>query len=109
MINKSKFMKKFLPAFLFTVFVLFIYVILLTEIKSMAKMKVTKLEELAGKKNKIEMEQIEIQKLTAAERIIPIAQDSLGLIKPGIDLDSLIVDKKQLEYLTKKINGKYGR
>lgn len=109
MINKSKFFKKFVIYFSFTVIVLFVYVILLTEIKSMVKTKITKEEELVEKKNKIEMNQIEIQKLTAGERIIPIAQDTLGLKRPGLDIDSLTFDKKQLEYLINKINGKYGK
>ncbi len=109
MINKSRFFKNFIAGFGFTVIVLFLYVILLTEIKSMVKEKVTKGEELVEKKNKIEMRQIEIQKLTAAERIVPIAQDTIGLVKPGVNIDSLAVDKKQLEYLINKINEKYGK
>lgn len=109
MINKNKFLKNFIAFFGFTVIVLFVYVILLTEIKSMVKAKVTKQEELNEKKNKIEMKQIEIQKLTAEERIIPIAQDTLSLLKPGADIDSLMIDKKQLDYLINKINGKYGK
>jgi cell division protein FtsL len=109
MINKSKFLKNFVIFFGFTVIVLFVYVILLTEIKSMVKIKVNRQDELVEKKNKIEMNQIEIQKLTAGERIIPVAQDTLGLKRPGLDIDSLTMDKKQLEYLINKINGKYGK
>lgn len=109
MINKNKFLKNFITFFGFTVVVLFVYVILLTEIKSMVKNRVTRQEELNEKKNRIEMMQIEVQKLTAQERIIPIAQDTLGLDKPGMDIDSLSVDKKQLDYLINKINGKYGK
>jgi len=109
MINKNKFLKNFLSFFGFAVIVLFFYVFLLTEIKSMVKGKVTKGEELVEKRNKIEMRQIEIQKLTAEERIIPIALDTLGLVKPGLNIDSLNIDKKQLEYLINKINGKYGK
>lgn len=109
MINKHKFLKNFLAFFGFTVIVLFFYVFLLTEIKSMVKAKVTKGEELAEKRNKIEMRQIEVQKLTAEERIIPMALDTIGLVKPGSNIDSLTVDSKQLEYLINKINGKYGK
>ncbi len=109
MINKSNFFKKFVIFFGFTVIMLFVYVILLTEIKSMVRTKITKQDELVEKKNKIEMNQIEIQKLTAGERIIPIAQDTLGLKRPGLDIDSLSFDKKQLDYLINKINGKYGK
>jgi cell division protein FtsL len=109
MINKNKFLKNFISFFVFTVVVLFVYVILLTEIKSMVRTRVTKQEELNEKKNRIEMMQIEVQKLTAQERIIPIAQDTLGLDKPGLNIDSLTVDKKQLDYLINKINGKYGK
>ncbi len=109
MINKNKFLRNFIVFFSFAVVVLFVYVYLLTEIKGMVKNKVNRLDELNEKKNKIEMKQIEVQKLTAAERIIPIAQDSLGLIKPGLDIDSLTVDKKQLDYLINKLNGKYGK
>jgi cell division protein FtsL len=109
MINKNKFLKNFITVFVFTVIVLFVYVILLTEIKSMVRARVTKQDELTEKKNKIEMMQIEVQKLTAQERIIPMAQDTLGLDKPGLNIDSLTVDKKQLDYLINKINGKYGK
>jgi len=109
MINKSKFFKNFVIFFGFTVIVLFVYVILLTEIKSMVRTKITRQDELVEKKNKIEMNQIEIQKLTAGERIIPIAQDTLGLKRPGLDIDSLTFDKKQLDYLINKISEKYGK
>lgn len=109
MINKNKFLKNFLIVFGIAASVLFIHVILLTEIKRMAKAKVLRQEEIAEKKNKIEMKQIEIQKLTAGERIIPLAQDTLGMIRAGIDIDSLTVDKKQIDYLVNKISEKYGK
>ena len=86
---------------------LFIYVAVITEIKNMNRDKINKMEKLNDQKNRIEMEMVEIQKLTAEDRIVKFAQDSLGMIRPKENLDSLIVSKDQINQIEKLVNEKY--
>ena len=86
---------------------LFIYVAVITEIKNMNRDKINKMEKLNDQKNRIEMEMVEIQKLTAEDRIVKFAQDSLGMIRPKENLDSLIVSKDQINQIKKLVNEKY--
>ena len=107
--KKNNFIKNFVFFFGFAVIVLFVYVFLLTEIKSMTKSKSLKQEELIDKKNKIEMNRVELQKLTSEERIVSFAQDSLSMFRPGTEIDSVTVNKQQLMYIINKLNERYGK
>lgn len=88
-------------------FLLFMYVAVITEIKNMNKDKINKIEKLNEKMNQVELENVEIQRLTAEERIVKIAQDSLGLIRPKENLEVLQVSKEQIEQIKKLVNEKY--
>jgi cell division protein FtsL len=88
-------------------FLLFMYVAVITEIKNMNKDKINKIEKLNEKMNQVELENVEIQRLTAEERIVKIAKDSLGLIRPKENLEVLQVSKEQIEQIKKLVNEKY--
>lgn len=73
----------------------------------MNKEKLTKQEILNEKNNRVEMRVVEIQKLTSESRIIPIGRDSLGLVRPESNLETIIVSKDQLNQIEKLLNEKY--
>ncbi|MEW6702501.1 MAG: hypothetical protein AB1298_07265 [Bacteroidota bacterium] len=104
--NRSS-LKNFILIVAATAFVLFTYVVVLTEIKRFNREKITKQETLNEKLNRIEMKMVEIQKLTAEDRIVKIAQDSLGLIRQVENLEIITVSKEQIKQIEKLINEKY--
>lgn len=57
--------------------------------------------------NRIEAKLVEIQKLTAEERIVKMAQDSLGLIRPEENLEIISVSKDQIVQMEKLLKVKY--
>ncbi len=86
---------------------LFLYVAVITEIKNMNKDKINKIEKLNEKMNQIELSNVEVQRLTSEERIVKLAQDTLGLIRPKENLEVLHVSKEQIKQIEKLVNEKY--
>jgi len=86
---------------------LFLYVAVITEIKNMNKDKINRIEKLNEKINQVEIKNVEVQRLSAEERIVRIAQDSLGLIRPKEVLEVLQISKEQIEQTEKLVNAKY--
>jgi hypothetical protein len=78
-----------------------------TEIKRMNKEKIVKKELLNEKMNRLEAKIVDVQKLTSEERIVKFAQDSLGLIRPTENLDSIIISKDQADQIEKMLKEKY--
>lgn len=75
---------------------IFTYVAILNEIKNLNKEKLNKTEVLKEKQNRIEALNVEVQKLTAEDRIVTFAIDSLGMSRPKEILESIFVSKEQL-------------
>jgi len=100
-------LKRFIPITISIAFILFLYVAVITEIKNMNRERLTKIEKLNEEHNRIEAKMVEIQKLTAEERIVRIAQDSLGLIRPKENLETIQVSKEQIKQIEKSVNEKY--
>jgi cell division protein FtsL len=86
---------------------LFIYVAVITEIKNMNKDKINKIEKMNEKMNQIELANVEVQRLTAEERIVKIAHDSLGLVRPNESFEVLQISKEQINQVEKFVNEKY--
>lgn len=104
---KSGSLKKFIGLIVSFAVLLFLYVATISEIKNMNKEKINKIEELNEKRNRIEIKLVEVQKLTTEERIVKLAQENLGLIRPKENLDRLEVSKSQIEQIQKLVNQKY--
>lgn len=62
---------------------------------------------IKSKKDKIESLLVEVQKLSSEDRIVKIAQDSLGLIRSSEDFDKIAIEEYQLKQIEKIINSKY--
>ena len=69
--------------------------------------KINNVEKYNALQNKIELKTIEIQKLTAEDRIVKIATDSLKLIRPKENPDVIKVPKQQIKQIEKLVNEKY--
>lgn len=99
--------KNFIVLIVAAAVMLFIYVASVTEIKRMNKEKIVKKELLNEKMNRLEAKIVDVQKLTSEERIVKFAQDSLGLIRPTENLDSIIISKDQADQIEKMLKEKY--
>lgn len=105
--KKNSFLKNLIFITAGVAAVLLIYVFVLAEIKTLSKEKVRTQDLLSEKKNKIEAAQVEIQKLTAEERIVRIATDSLGMVRSAQPFETINVNKSQIEQIEKIVNSKY--
>lgn len=104
---KGSTLTRFIIMVIAAALILFSYVVLLSEIKRMNKDKITKQEALNERINRVEMKMVEIQKLMSEDRIVGFAQDSLGLIRPADNLETITVSKEQVTQILKAINEKY--
>lgn len=105
--KKKSSLKNFIIIVLSAAAILFAYVATLTEIKNLNKEHLNKKEILNERHNRIESKMVEIQKLTAEDRIVKIASDSLNMIRPKDNLESIKVSKDQINQIEKLVNKKY--
>ncbi len=97
----------FIIAVIVLALILLSYVVLLSEIKSMNGEKITKQEALNERINRVEMKLVDVQKLVSEDRIVSIARDSLGLIRPIDNIEMITISKEQIDQIQKKIHEKY--
>lgn len=105
--NQNKFFTTLF--FISAVFVasLFTYLYFLYDIKAMNRQK-HELEELLTEKiNRLEMKLVEVQRLSAEDRIVSIAKEELGLIRAVQPFEKLIIDKNQIEQIKKIVDSRY--
>lgn len=105
--KKGSSLKNFIVIISATAILLFTYVAAVTEIKRMNRLKISKQDSLNVKLNLVEGKMVEIQKWTAEERIIVYAQDSIGLIRPSENLETISVSKDQIKQVEKLLSQKY--
>ncbi len=84
-----------------------IYVYLVAELKLLVKEKVQKEELLQAKKSVLAEKDVQIQLLTAEERIAEYAKNNLGLVRSIEKFETIKIDKLQLDQIFEVINNKY--
>lgn len=104
---KGSSLKSFLVIVVTAALMLFAYVAIITEIKRMNNEKITKHEMLNERHNRLDEKLVDVQKLTSEDRIVKFAQDSLGLIRPTENLETIFVSKEQIKQVEKILNEKY--
>lgn len=104
---KGSSLKNFIVIVASVSLVLLSYVVVRSEIKRITREKIMKHDLLNERLNRIETKLVEIQKLTAEERIVKMAQDSLGLIRPEENLEIISVSKDQIVQMEKLLKVKY--
>ncbi|NMB82507.1 MAG: hypothetical protein GYA14_11885 [Ignavibacteria bacterium] len=104
---KGSSLKVFIVIIVSIAVTIFLYVATLNEIKNMNKERLNKAEILVEKLNRIEALNVEIQKLTAEDRIVKFAIDSLKMNRPKEILESIIVSKDQINQIEKILKEKY--
>lgn len=87
--------------------VMLVYVFVLAEVKGLNKEKIRLEDRLVVNKNKLETRIVEIQRLTAEERIAHIASDSLGLTRALKPFETIRINSIQLKKVEEIVNGKY--
>ena len=105
--KKGSSLKSFIVIITAVAILLFTYVASVTEIKRMNRQKISKQDSLNVKLNLVEGKMVEIQKWTAEDRIVVYAQDSIGLIRPSDNLETISVSKDQIKQIEKLLNQKY--
>lgn len=105
--KKGSSLKSFIVIITAVAILLFTYVASVTEIKRMNRQKISKQDSLNVKLNLVEGKMVEIQKWTAEDRIVVYAQDSIGLIRPSDNLETISVSKDQVKQIEKLLNQKY--
>ncbi|MFA5806187.1 MAG: hypothetical protein WC879_16245 [Melioribacteraceae bacterium] len=105
--KKGSSLKNFIVIITAVAILLFTYVGAVTEIKRMNRLKISKQDSLNVKLNLVEGRMVEIQKWTAEEKIVVYAQDSIGLIRPSNNLETISVSKDQIKQVEKLLSQKY--
>jgi hypothetical protein len=100
-------LKHIIAVIIFVTLVIFIYVAVLNEIKAKYGDRLKKIELLSEKQNRMEAAFVEIQKLTAEDRIVKFAIDSLKMIRPKENLETISISSEQINQLEKILNRKY--
>ncbi|MFA3782805.1 hypothetical protein ABRY23_07050 [Melioribacteraceae bacterium 4301-Me] len=88
-------------------FILFVYVMVFSEIKKLNLKKLKLAEQLSERKNKIELMKVDVQKLSTEERIVKIAEDSLGLIRATEQFEVLYLNSNLVKQIQRVVNQKY--
>lgn len=86
---------------------LFIHVATVSEIRKLKREKINKIEHLNERQSRIELKMVEQQKLISEERIVKIAKDSLGMILPSDNLETIKISKEQIKRIEKLVKEKY--
>lgn len=105
--KKGSSLKSFIVIISAIAILLFTYVATVTEIKRMNRLKISKQDSLNEKLNLVEGKMVDIQKWTAEDRIVVYAQDSIGLIRPSDNLETISVSKDQIKQVEKLLSQKY--
>ncbi len=105
--KKGSSLKKFIVIITAVSILLFTYVGAVTEIKRMNRLKISKQDSLNVKLNLVEGKMVEIQKWSAEDRIVVYAQDSIGLIRPSDNLETISVSIDQIKQVEKLLSQKY--
>ena len=90
-----------------TVAVVFIYLILQTEIKFLYKEIDQKEKELEILQSRLETELVEVQKLTAENRIVGIAKDRLGMVRINNSVENIYLSKLKINQIKRIVDSKY--
>jgi cell division protein FtsL len=92
---------------IFFVISVFLYLFNIKMIKNATKEKTKLINEIKVLQSEIDDLTIEKQKLLAHDRIEKIAKEKLGLV-PNLSVsEKIFVNKKELEYIKRIIDGKY--
>ena len=111
-VNKKGKNRGFIKTLLFyfispTVAIVFIHLILQTEIKFLYK-EIDKREiELEVLQSKLETEMVEVQKLTAEDRIVEIAKDRLGMVRIKNSVENIYLSNLKINQIKRIVDSKY--
>ncbi len=104
---KGSSLKSFIAAVSVIAILLLSYVIVSSEIKRNTREKIFKQDTLNVKLNRIEAKLVKIQELTAENRIVKYAEDSLGMVRPKDKLETIYASKDQINQIEKLLKMKY--
>ena len=86
---------------------IFSYMLLLSENKALAKLKLEKQNLLSQKQSDLNQVLVELQKLSSEDRIVSYAADELDLVRQIKKVDVIPINKKQVIQINKLVKRKY--
>jgi len=105
---ENTFLKKMMISVLTILPLLFIYQLIIKEVKELNSCKNEMMEELREKENKLEQKKVAFQKLTSEDEIVKKAKNKFKLIR--IDhIDDIRINSNQIKNLEKMISKKYDK
>ena len=86
---------------------IFSYMLLLSENKALAKLKLERQNVLSQKQSDLNQVLVELQKLSSEDRIVSYAKEELGLVRQIKKIDVIPINKKQVIQINKLVKRKY--
>ncbi|MCF6268290.1 MAG: hypothetical protein L3J41_01105 [Melioribacteraceae bacterium] len=105
--NKGSIANLFIYFILPTVAVVFLFLILQTEIKFLYKEKDKKEMELGNLQSMIEVKLVEVQKNSAENVIIGYARDSLRMVRINNSVDNIYLSNLKINQIKRIVDSKY--
>ena len=105
--NKGSIANLFIYFILPTIAVVFLYLILQTEIKFLYKEIDQKEKELEVLQSRLETELVEIQKLSAEGRIVEIAKTRLGMVRISNSVENIYLSNLKINQIKRIVDSKY--
>jgi len=90
-----------------TVVVVFLHLILQTEIKFLYKEIDRREIELEILQSKLETELVEVQKLTTEDRIVEIAKGRLGMVRINNSVENIYLNNLKINQIKRIVDSKY--
>lgn len=104
---KKTFSKYFIISVVSALVFIFSYMLLLSENKGLAKLKLEKQNLLSQKQSDLNEVLVELQKLSSEDRIVNYASEELGLVRQIKKIDVIPINKKQVIQINKLVKRKY--
>jgi hypothetical protein len=105
--KKNTFLAELVLSLIIFIGALFTYLFSLNEIKTLSKEKDTLEGQLLLKADRKEVLLVELEKFSAEDRIVKIAEDSLSLVKSLNDYEKLFLDESQVNRVNRILTDKY--
>ena len=86
---------------------IFLFLFLQTEIKFLYKNIYEKEKKIEILQNQLEARLVEIQKLSAEDRIVEIAKSKLGMVRINTSVENIFVSELKIDQVKKIVDSKY--
>ena len=104
---KKSFSKYFAVSVMAALFFIFSYMLLLTEIQALNKLKLERESFLSQKQSELNSTIVELQKYSSEDRIVRFGKENLNLVKETKKISVIPISKKQILQINKLVKRRY--